>query len=156
MNYSEKIKVYRENLSLTQKDLADDIGCSRQIIVRWENGLSVPSLYYAQKLAKKFDTTVTELMSDGEGDDIKEQKKPAAPKKDGGDVKKKVGVVCVLSFIPLALYFIFDIVIEAVRQYLILEGFDLATDYRKVTDVLENAAAGICFLIIAVLLLLWI
>ena len=156
MNYSEKIKTYRENLSLTQKDLAESIGCSRQIIVRWENGLSVPSLYHAQKKEEKFGTTVTELMSDGKAESEKKPETSVGQTKDAGGIKKKVGMICILSFIPLVLYNVFGLVTEAVRQYLILEGFNLATDYRKVTDLLERASAGICFLVIAVMFFLWI
>ena len=164
MDYSERIKFYREKFGLTQKQLADDIGSSRQIVVRWESGLSVPSLYLAQKVADRFGISVTELMSDGDAVKTNDEK-PAAPSasapdagaiKDRTDINGKVGVISVLSFVPVALWFIFDALTEAVRQYLILIGYNMATDYRNVTDILENASAAICLSIMGIMLLLWV
>ena len=42
------------------------------------------------------------------------------------------------------------------RQYLLLEGFTSALDYRNVTDLLEQAAGWTCALVYAVLLGTWI
>ena len=156
MNCFERIKFHRERLSLSRKELAEEIGCSRQIVIRWESGLSVPSLYYAQKLAARFGITVTELMADGDT-----ESEPAPLLRDcaeryDGDVKRKVGIFGVLSFVPFVLYIIFGMAIEGVRQYLILIGHNLATEYRSVTDLLENASKAVCIAFIAVLLFLWI
>lgn len=80
MEYNERIKQYRKQKNLTQQQLADEIDVSRQSVVRWENGFTVPSLYYAQKIAECFGVTVTELMTG-------EQEKPQ--KDTDGDISKK-------------------------------------------------------------------
>ena len=155
MNYSEKIKTCRENAGLTQKGLAEKIGCSRQIVVRWESGLSVPSMYYAEKLSELFGITVNSLMS-GEEVEAPTDKAPA-PRLYGanGDVWS-TGVFAVLSFVPVALYYVFSDIKEAVRQYLILIGHSLATEYRPVTDLIEKVGAATCFVFFAVLLALYV
>ena len=63
MEYNERIRQYRTQKNITQQQLADDIGVSRQSVVRWEKGFTVPSMYYAQQLAEYFGVTVTELMT---------------------------------------------------------------------------------------------
>ena len=63
MEYSERIKQFRQLKSVTQQQLADEIGVSRQSVVRWENGFAVPSMFYAQKLAVYFGVTVWFLMT---------------------------------------------------------------------------------------------
>lgn len=63
MEYNERIKEYRTQKNVTQQQLADEIGVSRQSVVRWENGFAVPSMYYAQKLSRYFGVTVTYLMT---------------------------------------------------------------------------------------------
>lgn len=80
MEYNERIKQYRKQKNLTQQQLADEIGVSRQSVVRWENGFTVPSMYYAQQLAHCFGVTVTELMT-GEQEKLQ--------KDSDGDISKK-------------------------------------------------------------------
>ncbi len=63
MEYSERIKQFRQQKGVTQQQLADEIGVSRQSVVRWENGFAVPSMFYAQKLAVYFGVTVWFLMT---------------------------------------------------------------------------------------------
>jgi putative transcriptional regulator len=52
------IKVERAKKDLTQADLADRIGVSRQAINSIESGKFVPSTVLALKMAKVFETTV--------------------------------------------------------------------------------------------------
>ena len=55
------IKVQRAIHNLTQQDLAERIGVSRQTINALEAGKYVPSTVLALKLAKLFDKTVNEI-----------------------------------------------------------------------------------------------
>ena len=48
MQYSEKIKLLRKYLKLTQEDLAHELGVSFATVNRWESGKNKPS-----KLAQK-------------------------------------------------------------------------------------------------------
>jgi putative transcriptional regulator len=56
-----KIKVERAILDITQEDLAEKIGVSRQTINSIEKNRYVPSTILALKLAKVFNKNVNEL-----------------------------------------------------------------------------------------------
>lgn len=62
------IKVQRAIHNLTQQDLADRIGVSRQTINALEAGKYVPSTVLALKLSKLFDKNVNEIFDLEEGD----------------------------------------------------------------------------------------
>lgn len=55
------VKVQRAIHNLTQQDLAERIGVSRQTINAMEAGKYVPSTVLALKLAKLFEKDVTEI-----------------------------------------------------------------------------------------------
>ncbi|MBQ8375204.1 MAG: helix-turn-helix transcriptional regulator [Clostridia bacterium] len=56
-----KIKEYREEIQLTQSQLADQIGNVQRNVSNWENGVSEPDCETIVKLAKLFDITIDEL-----------------------------------------------------------------------------------------------
>ncbi len=56
-----QIKKYRTQFGLTQKDLAEMAGVSRQSIISIESGKYVPSLPLALKFAKIFNCATDEL-----------------------------------------------------------------------------------------------
>ena len=61
-------KLRFEHGEMTQQELADRAGCSRQTIVLLEQGRYVPSLSLAMKIARIFDTdveSVFQLSEDG-------------------------------------------------------------------------------------------
>lgn len=62
------IKVQRAILNLTQQDLADKIGVSRQTINALEAGKYVPSTVLALKLSQLFGKSVNEIFDLEEGD----------------------------------------------------------------------------------------
>lgn len=51
-----QIKDARESIRLTQQQLADKLGLSRNIISRYENGKDVPSIEILSALARELDT----------------------------------------------------------------------------------------------------
>lgn len=55
------IKVERAKLNLTQQDLADKVGVSRQTINSIETERYVPSTVLAMKISEVFKTTVNEI-----------------------------------------------------------------------------------------------
>ncbi|MBP5209115.1 MAG: helix-turn-helix domain-containing protein [Clostridia bacterium] len=68
-----KIKSLRKRSGMTQEQLAERIGVSRQAIAKWECGDSVPDLHSCVALARTFGTTVDALIcsyddEDGAGD----------------------------------------------------------------------------------------
>ncbi len=44
MEFKEKLQLLRTNLKLSQEELADRLGISRQSITKWENGQSFPDI----------------------------------------------------------------------------------------------------------------
>ncbi len=59
-----KIKEFRTQLGLTQKDLAALMNTTQQTIGRWENGTSEPSLSNLRDLAIKLGTTTSALLGE--------------------------------------------------------------------------------------------
>jgi len=56
-----KIKVFRAMHDLTQEDLAQIIGVTRQTILAIEKGKYVPSLDLAFRIARHFDVNIEEV-----------------------------------------------------------------------------------------------
>lgn len=57
-----KLQTLRKKASMSQDDLAELIGVSRQAISKWERSEALPDLYNAKKLAEVFSITLDELM----------------------------------------------------------------------------------------------
>ena len=65
---SENIRRYRKQLGLTQEQLAEAVGVSRQTVAKWESGETSPDLEHAAALAEALGTTLDALVSfDGGG-----------------------------------------------------------------------------------------
>lgn len=56
-----RVRVARAEVRMTQQQLADGVGVSRQTIHAIENGRFVPSTLLALKIARLFSLTVEEL-----------------------------------------------------------------------------------------------
>lgn len=52
-----------DNGEMTQQELADRVGCTRQTVIMLEQGRYVPSLALALKIAQAFGTTVDEIFT---------------------------------------------------------------------------------------------
>jgi putative transcriptional regulator len=50
-----------DNDEMTQQELADRVGCTRQTVIALEQGKYVPSLALAFRIAKTFGVTVEEV-----------------------------------------------------------------------------------------------
>lgn len=64
MTENRKIIVDRAELALTQKDLANAVGVSRQTIVSIEKGGGNPSLDLCKKICKELNKTLDELFGE--------------------------------------------------------------------------------------------
>jgi len=71
MEIGNKIKKYRENINLSQEELADKVYVSRQTVSNWENNKSYPDINSLKLLTNIFDVSLDEFI---EGD-IEEMKK---------------------------------------------------------------------------------
>lgn len=63
-NFSENLKSLRKKHGLTQKKLAEAIGCSEKAVSKWECALGIPDIEILLPLAKELKTTVEALFSD--------------------------------------------------------------------------------------------
>lgn len=62
---TNKVQIYRNKAALTQEQLAQAIGVTRQTIIAIERGNYTPSVALALKLAKFFDTSVESIFTLG-------------------------------------------------------------------------------------------
>lgn len=62
MDLGNKILKLRKNSNLSQEQLAEKMGVSRQTISKWEFGETAPDIKQAQKLSKLFNISLDELV----------------------------------------------------------------------------------------------
>ena len=68
MGIAENILATRQAMRLTQEQLAETVGVSRQTVAKWESGETSPDLEHAASLATALDTTLDALVTfDGGG-----------------------------------------------------------------------------------------
>lgn len=63
MDFGQKLKEIRKNEGLSQEQLAEKIGVSRQAITKWETGKGMPDIENMIILAELFKTSLDELVS---------------------------------------------------------------------------------------------
>lgn len=64
MNFSEKLREIRKKEGISQEQLAERIGVSRQAITKWETGKGLPDVENMVIIAEIFKTTIDELLTD--------------------------------------------------------------------------------------------
>ena len=65
MKFCDKLTKLRKNNNLSQEQLAEQIGVSRQAVSKWESGSSYPDMDKMLQLCKILDCKLDELMDDG-------------------------------------------------------------------------------------------
>lgn len=80
MTLAEKILHLRTQQGLSQLELAEQLGVSRQSVSKWETGQSVPDLDKLIKLSDRFGITVDELVRE------EERPQPPRPEPQGNQV----------------------------------------------------------------------
>ena len=76
MTFGEAIKKRREELGLTQQDLAEKLFVSRQTVCRWENGTRCPDLIMAKKISMLLGISVDDLITADAAKDYIPPKEP--------------------------------------------------------------------------------
>lgn len=66
MTIHNKLKEARENKHLTQQQVSDTIGITRQAISQWENGKSTPDLETFKALCKLYEISPSSILSEDE------------------------------------------------------------------------------------------
>ena len=102
---SERIYTFRRKSGLSQEQLAEKIGVSRQTISKWESGASTPELEKMLALSECFQISLDELVKDGA---VNQSANEAPQKIEGIHVPKgielKVGIgLCLVGAICLLL-----------------------------------------------------
>lgn len=65
-----RLKVLRKQKGLTQEEIAEKLGVSRQAIAKWERGETMPDIESCVKLADLYETTVDMLVRNIGQEDI--------------------------------------------------------------------------------------
>lgn len=65
MKFNEKLAQMRKNNNMSQEQLADRLGVSRQAISKWESGTSMPDMAKILELCKILNCSLEELIDDG-------------------------------------------------------------------------------------------
>ena len=63
MKFSDNLKKLRKDLNLSQEDLADKLGISRQSISKWESGVVYPEMDKMVQLCKLFNVNMDDLIN---------------------------------------------------------------------------------------------
>ncbi len=117
MEIREKLIALRENAQLSQMELADRVGVSRQTISRWESGTAVPATDNLKVLAEFYDISVDWLCSDSSTWPLPEAESStttqSVPSKAAGQIvsksrvtAKKWAVILICAFlIAVAIFF---------------------------------------------------
>ncbi|MBR5190787.1 MAG: helix-turn-helix transcriptional regulator, partial [Clostridia bacterium] len=62
MKIGNFIKTQRTELNMTQKDLAEKLGCTDKAISRWETGKGLPDMSFIIPLSKELNVSINELL----------------------------------------------------------------------------------------------
>ena len=64
MVFSEKLQILRKNKGLTQEELAEKLGVSRQAVAKWESGQVYPDIYNLIQISNLMNVSVDYLVKD--------------------------------------------------------------------------------------------
>lgn len=108
---SEKIYTLRRKNGLSQEQLAEKIGVSRQAISKWEGGLSIPELDKLRALSECFQITLDELTENqimSVSNNTRKENEDSGFRRTGGS---KIGIVlCFIGAICLILFGILTVI----------------------------------------------
>ena len=68
--FKDNLVQLRKMKSMTQEDIAEKVGVSRQSVAKWESGESIPDLEKSSLLAKVLNVSLDELVNHETGDDM--------------------------------------------------------------------------------------
>lgn len=65
MTFAEKLKSLRKQAGISQEQLAEKIGVSRQAVTKWETEAGIPDIENIKSISSLFDISIDELLSNG-------------------------------------------------------------------------------------------
>ncbi len=89
MEFKDRLKMFRSERGISQKDLADGIYVSRSAVAKWENGLGIPNETSYMALLSFFDVTAEAFPLNEETEVVSAEKNQK--------IRKLFGAVVVLS-----------------------------------------------------------
>ena len=117
---SERIYKFRRKSGLSQEQLAEKIGVSRQAISKWESGTSTPELEKLLALSECFHITLDDLVKE---ETIYQGTKEATPKVEKVKVSKaiemKAGIgLCLIGAVCLILFGVLMVISPSTTEQL--------------------------------------
>ena len=102
MTLREHLIVLRDRAGLSQMELAERLGVSRQAVSRWESGDTTPTMDKLKSLARIYGVSLDWLCSDAAGRELPEAAKPEAdrppdeaPAGKEGEKKQKIRAIAI-------------------------------------------------------------
>jgi len=86
MIFSEKLVVLRKRAGLSQEDLSEKLGVTRQAVHKWETEKSMPNIEILKMLSKLFDVSLDNLLNDKEDISFKSEETAKSKKHELGKV----------------------------------------------------------------------
>ena len=106
MEIGKKLKEARMETKLTQEQVAEEIGVSRQSISNWENEKSLPDIISVIKLSDLYNVSLDILLK-GDKDMMEKIEKDTNVVKSN-EIMRRAGWVFMLASLLMSLYFKYD------------------------------------------------
>ena len=133
MKLGEKILNYRKKLGLSQEELGDKVGVSRQTVSKWEIGQTIPELEKMILLAKEFETTIDELVKDEK--EVEENEKQVQSEKQKNNTSNIKLVNCILILVITIIGIFLGIILY---RYLMVNEFKNKFSKAGLDKIEEN------------------
>lgn len=127
MKLSEKILSLRKARNMSQEELADKLGVSRQAVSRWEVGSALPDASNILQLSKLFGVSADYLLNDDYKGEAPVPAKSKAVSSIAGTLVKKIISLCVAGFGFLGNFVIY-VISRFVSVNIPYKRYDNATD----------------------------
>ena len=63
MTFAENLKMLRKQAGMSQEQLAEKLGVSRQAVTKWETGAGIPDIENIMAISMLFDISIDDLRS---------------------------------------------------------------------------------------------
>lgn len=122
MEIGKKITDLRKNNKLSQEDLAEKLGVTRQTISKWELGEKYPDIKQAKELSKVFNISLDELVNN----DIKNLlvEKTSNTEKLAGMIIKILKIIGILFIIFIVVNLVLIVIFNISRKSIIVSNVD--------------------------------
>ncbi len=127
MNLAHKILEYRKKLGLSQEELSEKLGVSRQSVSKWESGQAKPEVDKLIQMSQLFRISLDELVINS-----KPVSAPNSPKQFSSKNIRKIGLAWALSI--LVLVYFFTTQINTLRG----QNDSLVTQIRNLNHTLDS------------------